>query len=208
VQVAAPAKQLSPPPTLAPIISLAEHLRRGTFTAAQLDAGITTGELFTVRFEPVRAPKQIPAFVRTPVSAMELRWFWTQQIQRWAERPRTRLRFHDGTRREKLPVAAAVLGLLDNMRHDGALRGPRGFWSVDQLAGFMHTSRTTAIAVLREFEELGALHVVPVHDERGHHQASERYMRVPSGAKPKVQAASSEVDLGNDETQSPQTTGA
>ena len=43
-------------PALAPILSLAEHLRLGTFTVAELAAGITTGEPFTVQHKPKAAP--------------------------------------------------------------------------------------------------------------------------------------------------------
>jgi hypothetical protein len=103
----------------------------------------------------------------------------------------------DGTNRDKAKLIAAICGLLDNMRKDGALTGPTGFWSIDQLAEYMGMSRGIAFDTLQMLEKQKALVVVPVHDDRGHHLASERYMRIPVGAvKPKVHRASSTVDLG------------
>jgi Mn-dependent DtxR family transcriptional regulator len=65
------------------------------------------------------------------------------------------------------------------MRADGALRGPHGFWSVQQLAQYMGVSTPTARDILHELEKWGALYVVPVRGDRGHRDTSERYMRVP-----------------------------
>jgi hypothetical protein len=42
------------PPSLAPILSLAEHLRLGTFTVEQLDTGIVVGTPFHVPFRKAR----------------------------------------------------------------------------------------------------------------------------------------------------------
>jgi hypothetical protein len=138
----------------------------------------------------------IPIFVRTPVEAMDLRRFWTAQFHRWNARPGNHFRMLDGTRRSKLDVVVAILGLLDNMRHDGALRGPRGFWSLDQLAGFMKMSHNVAASTLKTLEQMGALVVIPAHDKYGHHLTSERRLRIPGQVEPKVQTASSEVHLG------------
>lgn len=160
---------------------------------------ITTGKVFHVPFRKPAEP--VPLFaVRTPVEPMELRRFWTAQFQRWAARPGHRLRMPDGTSRDKAKLMAAICGLLDNMRKEGALRGSNGFWNVDQLAEFMGMTRRIAFDTLQMLEQEKALVVVPVHDERGHRQTSERYMRIPAGAvKPQVHRASSGVDLGEAE---------
>lgn len=132
--------------------------------------------------DPTRgyAPVLRPVFVRTPVPAMELRKFWLHQFKRWAKKPGHRFKMLDGTWRDKLDVVIAIVGLLDNMRADGALRGPHGFWNIDQLAEYMGMSRAVAYSTLKTLEEMGVLVEVPVHDERGHRKTSQRSMRVPS----------------------------
>jgi hypothetical protein len=94
-----------------------------------------------------------PHGLRKPVPAMALRHYWTEQFQDWAHDKRIR---RLGSRKlnvrvDKFVLAAAIIGLLDNMRADGALRGPHGFWSLDQLTEFMGLkhSNHTAMAILR-----------------------------------------------------------
>jgi hypothetical protein len=121
--------------------------------------------------------------LRKPVPAMALRKYWTEQIQEWAHDKRTT---RVGSEKLNLDVdkfvfASAIIGLLDNMRADGALRGPRGFWSLEQLTGFMGLkhSNNTAMTILKLLEHTGDLIVVPRYNELGHRQVSERYLRIP-----------------------------
>ncbi len=116
---------------------------------------------------------------------MELRKHWTADIQDWARSRRhakaigsNKLNLHV----DKFVMAAAIIGLLDNMRADGALRGPHGFWSLDQLTEFMGLkhSNHTAMAILKILEETGDLVVVPRYNKLGHRQVSERYLRIPT----------------------------
>jgi hypothetical protein len=119
--------------------------------------------------------------IRKPVPAMALRKYWTAEIQDWAHSKHDRI----GSKKlnvyiDKFVLAAAIIGLLDNMRADGALRGPHGFWSLDQLTKFMGLkhSNHTAMAILNLLEELGDLVVIPRYNKLGHRQVSERYMRI------------------------------
>jgi hypothetical protein len=123
------------------------------------------------------ATEDITLVPRQPVQPMELRRFWTRQFQHWAKN-RRRLNL-GGTTSDSFRVAMAILGLLDNMRHDGALKGPHDFWTLKQLAGFMGMSPTTALFVLKWLEKMGCLISRPIRDELGHSEVSERYMRLP-----------------------------
>ena len=127
------------------------------------------------------APEAIRLHARKPVEAMELREYWTPQFQRWAKKRHSRIRLQGNKSIDAFVFATAILGLLDNMRHDAALRGSRDFWNVAQLARFMGLGRSnhTALAILEHLEKLGAMRVVKRHDNRGHRKTSERYMRVP-----------------------------
>jgi hypothetical protein len=116
--------------------------------------------------------------------AMALRKYWTEQIQDWAHAKQLK---RVGSRKlnvsvDKFVLAAAIIGLLDNMRADGALRGPHGFWSLDQLTEFMGLkhSNHTAMAILKLLEQTGDLVVVPRYNKLGHRQVSERYLRIPA----------------------------
>jgi hypothetical protein len=123
--------------------------------------------------------------LRKPVAAMELRRYWTAQIQEWAHLKPQRIGLPKmNLVVDKLVMAAAVIGLLDNMRADGVLRGPHGFWSLDQLTKFMGLKRSnhTAMTILRVMEEMGALVVLPRYNELGHRMVSERYLRIPPGS--------------------------
>jgi hypothetical protein len=125
-------------------------------------------------------------------TAWRLRQFWTAEIQGWAAQGVKRIRLHDGKTRDALRITAALLGLLDHMRPDGALAGGRDWWSLYQLAGFMGMSRPVAMHTLGWLQHRGLVEVKPRQSSDGR-ESYERWLRLPWA---QVKGRSSEVDLG------------
>jgi hypothetical protein len=115
-------------------------------------------------------------------TAWQLRQFWTATIQGWAAQSVKRVQMHDGTTRDAMRVVAALLGLLDHMRADGALMGKRDWWSLDQLARYMGMSRPVAAHLLTWLQRRGLLEVLPRQSSDGR-ESYERWLLLPSPSK-------------------------
>ncbi len=130
--------------------------------------------------------------------------FWSERFFDLAQGPH-RVEIHDGKATEAHKLMAAVLGLLRNMRPDGHLAYQRSGddFSVEQLAAFMHVSKTTAIGYLEWLRREGCMTEQPQWGDKGQPLSSVRRLVMPAEPTTPSPALSADLDLGSTATPSP-----